>query len=434
MKIITAVTENKWYVEIYSWMMRIFIVLTFFFPMYHSDFKKHVYYMEFLWPYLFLLLSMGMLILRHCRDKWKHRSFARLQLILLIVYVAVSVYAGKAYQNWMWESIHNTVAFSFMILFIIYPGWTEDLDFDLIRFLLQCVTLSMFCAIVYYCLGYAGLQLHNGIIDMTRVEDMVVKYGEKRMSWIYYHKSQFAIMQLVFLGFSHRYRYKFKTLFHYGFAQMIFLICLILSHSWTALAAAVLIVGGILLDQLISITKQKKIQFRWRYLGVAALALAAVGTGGFLVLSKMSQERNLLTLGSRIPIWRAGIRFILENPQGVGKKFGKNIIDCGLFLTNNCHNVFLNAMMRYSVPVGMVFSAILLAFFIYLLWRRKTFFGAGYIAALFMMLCIDYALLSYGVASFLLLVYLTMEPEVEHGTDLLGKTKESKVVGSSAHM
>ena len=404
-------TENKWYVEIYSWMMRIFIVLTFFFPMYHSDFKKHMYYIGFLWPYVFLLLGMGMLFLRHCRQRWENKGFALFLIVLLTAYIAVSLYMNRLYHHWMWEEIHNTVAFAFLILLLIYPKWMQDLDFDVIRFLLQCVTLSMFCAIVYYAIGYAGLLLHNGMIEMTTVAEMVSKYGETRMSWIYYHKSQFALMQLVFLGFAHTYRAHFKTRVHYGITQLIFVICLVLSHSWTALAAAFLIPGGIFLDKLLGAIRQKRLHFRrWHFVIAGVGALGVIGCAA-LFLVKMSQERNLLTLGSRIPIWQAGIRLILENPQGVGKEFGKNLIDCGLFLTNNCHNVFLNAMMRYSIPVGLLFTVIMLSFLIRMLLRQKTFFGVGYIAALLMVLCIDYSLLSYGVASFLLLVSLTMNPQ-----------------------
>lgn len=423
------ITNNKWYVEIYSWTIRIFIVLTFFFPMYHSTFKKHMYYIGFLWPYAFLVLAVGMMFLRHCRQKWAHKGFAIVQIVLLAAYVILSMYMNRQYHHWMWEEIHNTIAFAFMILLFIYPDWTKDLDFDLIRFLLQCVTLSMFCAIIYYCLGYAGLRLHNGIIEMTRVEDMVTKYGESRMSWIYYHKSQFALMQLVFLGFAHRYRDRFKTILHYGAAQLVFLTCLLLSHSWTALAAAFLIAGGIFLDWIIELIRVNKIQFRWRYVVIAVMIGLSLAGAGILTLKKISMERNLLTLGSRIPIWKSGIQLILDNPQGVGKEFGKNLIDCGLFLTNNCHNVFLNAMMRFSIPVGLLFTAIMLLFFGYLLWQRKSFFGLGYLLALCMVLCIDYSLLSYGVASFLLLVYLTLrvcETEVTTRPNISAETSGSE--------
>lgn len=406
-------TENKWYVEIYSWVIRIFIVLTFFFPMYYSSLRKHMYFIGFLWPYAALLPGMALLFLRHFRDKWSNKGFVIFQMALLAIYAALSVYVNHAYHHWMWEEIHNCVAFSFMILLLMYPQWKDDLEFDIIRFLLHCITLSMFCAIIYYLLGYAGLQLYNGQIVMTRVEDMIVKYKETRMSWIYYHKSQFALMQLVFIGFAHRYRRRFRTRLHYGISQAVFFICLLLAHSWTALAGLALLLAGIVLDQAVCLVKEKKVRFRWWYLLAAGVLLAMGIAGGFWILRKMGSERNLLTLGARIPIWKAGIRLILERPEGVGREFGKNLLDCGLLVTNNCHNVFLNAMMRYSIPVGLVFTVIMLSFFGYLLLRRPSFFGAGYLLAVLLVLCIDYSLLSYGVASFLLLVYYAMQPETE---------------------
>lgn len=403
-------TGSKWYTELTSWMFRIFIVLTFFFPMYYSDFKKHMYYIGFLWPYAFLLLGMGMVVLRHVKERWQHKNAALVFLVLLMIYAGMSLYVNKVYHHWMWEEIHNCVAFAFMLMLLIYPKWVEELDFSLVKFLLGCITLSMVCAIVFYCMGYAGVQLHNNQIELKLVEEAVLKYREKRLSWIYYHKSQFALMQLVFMGFAHRFRTEFKDRMHYAFSQLVFLICLVLSHSWTALAAALLLVGGICLDVVINYVKQKKIAFQWKYVWMIAAVIIFVLLIAVAMLWKISRERNILTLGSRIPIWSASLKVIVQNPMGVGTQFGKNLIDATVFTTNNCHNVFLNAIFRFSIPVGCVFIMLFLGYLVYMLFRQRTWFGAGYLLSLLMVLCIDYSLLSYGVAQFILLYYLTMEP------------------------
>lgn len=421
-------TNAKWYTELTSWMFRIFIVLTFFFPMYYSDFKKHMYYIGFLWPYAFLFLGMGLVILKHRKDKWEHKKFAIVILTLLIVYAAMSLYVNKVYHHWMWEEIHNCVAFVFMLMLLVYPKWKDELDFDLIRFLLGTITLSMVWAIVFYKMGYAGVQLHNNQIDFKLVEDAVLKYNEKRLSWIYYHKSQFALMQLVFMGFAHRFKDRFKNRFHYVFAQLVFLVCLVLSHSWTAFAAMAFLVGGICLDALIGYVKKKQITFRWKYVVAAVLVLLLLAFVAAAALWKMSQERNLLTLGSRIPIWSASLHVIAQRPMGVGTDFGKNLIDATVFTTNNCHNVFLNAIYRFSIPVGVVFILVMLGFIGYMLFRQRTWFGVGYVVSLMMMLSIDYSLLSYGVAQFILLVYLTMEPAdlVQDQNRMVAKRTEDK--------
>ena len=424
-------TRSEWYTEIYSWLIRIFIVLTFFFPMYYSSFKKHMYYIGLLWPYLFLLPIIGMIVFKHRKEKWQNKKMAIWLSCLTILYAGFSYYVNKQYHHWMWEEIHNTIAFLFLIVILIYPQWKKDLNFDPVRYLLGCITLSMFCAIVFYRLGYAGLLLHNDQIEMTRVSDMVKKYGETRLSWIYYHKSQFALMQIVFLGFAYTYRMKFKNRIYYIFAQGIFIVCLILSHSWTALAAAALLLCGVMIDRISCYLKEKKSKFSWKYIGIgSAIIFALVLLAGCLFL-QISRERNLLTLGSRIPIWKIGLQVIKENPQGVGKAFGENLIDCGLFLTNNCHNVFLNAVFRFSIPVGSLFILYMCSYFIYAVYKKHSFFGLGYIIAILMMLCIDYSLLSYGVASFLLLVCLTMQPDNREGMQHIQGESKKKISGGA---
>lgn len=92
------------------------------------------------------------------------------------------------------------------------------------------------------------------------------------------------------------------------------------------------------------------------------MAAAAV-VGIKYVLKWLSGERNLSTMGSRMPIWRAAVEKIKANPQGIGNRFVLNRDDWfhfDNFNTNNCHNIFLNEMLRYSIPVGCCYAAFLL--------------------------------------------------------------------------
>lgn len=407
------ITNSKWYIELTSWVFKIFIVLTFFFPMYYSDFRRHMYFIGLLWPYVALFFGMGLIVLGNMTSKWENCKFAIWQMILLILYAGTSIYMDKHYHHWMWEEIHNSVAFAFLILLFLYPKWHEKLNFDLIAFLLRVITLSMFCAIVFYYLGYQSVQFHNNEIVFTTQTNALEKFGEHRLSWIYYHKSQFAMMQLVFIGFAYRNREKFTSKVYYALTQLVFVLCLVLAHSWTAVGALGVLFVGIFLDWYIAIIRKRQISKEtiMRMLIWGVVLLTGVAVIIVILVRKIQVERAWGTLGHRIPIWTAGINYIKNNPMGVGQEFGKNILKySSWFYVSNCHNVFLNALFRFSIPVGILFTVIVLGFMVQRVWSSKTWFAVGYIVSILMLMCMDYSLLSYGVASFLMLIYYTLEP------------------------
>lgn len=396
------ITNHRGYIECMSFLAKVFVVLTFFFPAYYSDFKNYMYFAGFLWPYAILVLFMGMLFLKNCVRKWESKRFAIVMLIFLAIYAVLSLYVNEVHHKWMWEEIHNTIAFAFAGMLIVYPKMLDDLDFDFTKFIMQCIVLSVFCSIVVCGMGYERLQICNNEIEFVVLSE---RYGESRMSWIYYHKSQFGMMLIVFAGFLCRYRNKFRSVVHFAVAEAIMVVALYLSHSWASLLMAVLLPVGIFLDQM----KEKK---TWKnkkfwYIMIPVMVVAAVAA--VKVFGIVAAERDISTIGYRIPIWRTSMEYIAAHPWGIGTQFGKNIFDImGAFRTNNCHNVFLNAMLRFSIPVGALFTILFFMVLIYAFSRKKSFFAAGYLLAVVAVMTIDYAFLSNGVASFFLLVILTL--------------------------
>lgn len=406
------ITNHRVYIEIMSFLAKVFVVLTFFFPAYYSDFKKDMYFIGFLWPYGILILLMGMLFLKNCRRKWKNQRFAIPLLLLLIGYVLLSLYVNEVHHKWMWEEIHNTVAFAFVGMLIVYPDMLDDLEFDFVKFTMHCIVLSVFCGIVISLMGYERLEICNHEIQVIALSE---RYNESRMSWIYYHKSQFGMMMIVFAGFLYRYRNKFRSLVHFAAAEVIVAVALYLSHSWASLLMAFLIPAGIFMDVLC----EKKVWKNRKFWYVTIPVLLAGAAAFWKLFEKMAAERNLLTLGYRIPIWNSSVEYIMEHPWGVGKQFGTNLIAIDeTNILNNCHNVFLNAMYRFSIPVGALFILMFFLVLVYAFTRKKSFFAAGYLLAIIAVMTIDYALLSNGVASFFLLVIWTLQSAKKEDSEL----------------
>lgn len=399
------ITEHRVYIELMSFLAKAFLVLTLFFPAYYSSFDRHMYFMGLHWPYVILVLLMAMLFLKNCTKKWSNKRYVVPGLLLLAGYVLLSLYVNRVYHHWMWEEIHNTVSFLFAGMFMAYPHMTEDFEFDLEKFLIHCIVLSVFCSLVFGCMGYERFYVCNHEITPVVLSK---RYGESRMSWIYYHKSQYSMMLIVFMGFLYRYRNKFRTMVHFVTAQVILAAALWMTHSWTAVLMAALLWAGVALDKIY----EKKL---WKNSKLWIATIPLLGAGCVLLgrlYSLIMAERDVSTLGMRLPIWKASIAYISSHPWGVGKQFGDKILEVFPgFSTNNCHNVFLNAMYRFSVPVGGLFVLMLLGILLFAFMRKKSFFAAGYLLAIIAVMTIDYALQSNGTALFFLLVLLTLREE-----------------------
>lgn len=122
----------------------------------------------------------------------------------------------------------------------------------------------------------------------------------------------------------------------------------------------------------------------------------------------MSEERNLWNLGKRTYIWPAGIHAILRNPTGVGNAFGNTAtiyIPKFNMEVNNCHNVFLNEMYRFSLPVGLLFTIIFVNIIVYSLKIHFSFMNLGIWGALLISLCMDYSLLGGDFSIFFFCIY-----------------------------
>lgn len=378
------------------WLLKGFCVFTLLFPAFYSpytDVYQSAYYGGFSWAYFLLVIYMGVRIWKEQGWNWR-RWFP--YLTLLAVYNLLSFYFNYKYLHWYWEQVNNTVAFLFFMVLTGTEAKLEEEKGDNIRFLIHCIVLSNVASIVYFFRGYTKLLICNNQFVFFALPD---NFYETRHYWLYSHKSEYALMLVAFTALFVCFREKFKNRFTYYSSLAVLFICLYLTHSWTGVGGVFLILLGSLLDRV----DKKNFQWKKQYLVIGGIVFLAAAGVGYKILS----ERDIMSLGGRTQIWSAVLGAICHHPEGWGMRFGESAIEVAEgWLVNNGHNIFLNAMLRFSIPVGLCFTVLFLGIAVYSVIKAKSFLAAAMWMALLILLNMDYSLMSLQVALLFLIVYL----------------------------
>ena len=425
--------------ELDSWALKLFIVFNLLFPAYYSpytDVYMSAYYPGFSWAYFFLCIYMALLLIRSRGSvkKWSIAGF--LFAAGLLLYNLLSLYFNYIYLHWYWEQVNNTVAFLFIgILMWVRPtfdttgssketAYSRSLEdrcqdahpeqplvssskahragsffirsHDNIRFLIHCIVLSNVGNLVYAFFGYCRLLIVNNQFIFYNYQENAAK---NRYYWIYSHKCEYALMLTAFLALFLACRKKFRNTLTWLASIAVLAACLFLSHSWTGFAAFAVVIVGYIAGRI------NGKHFKWRrwYWALIAAFIAAAGVFAYKVFS----ERDLSTLALRIPIWKESIATILKYPQGWGLRFGESLMKISTgHMVNNAHNVFLNQILRFSIPVGICFILIFAGIVLYMVVKRKGFMTAFTWLALLLVLNVDYSVMSINLAMVFLAVYL----------------------------
>lgn len=382
-----------------SWILRAAFVLMLLFPAFyspHTDVYMSSYYAGFSCTYFLFAVYLVLQIIRNRKRLFPLKAAGIVFAVLLLVYNLFSLYFNYRYLHWYWEQINNTVAFMMAAVLIGFEVPVEGKDGNNVRFLMRCIVISSICSIIYYFRGYTNLLICNNQFILYQLPG---DFYETRHYWLYSHKSEYALVLVTFMALFVAYRKKFRNRVIFGLSFAVLLFCLYLTHSWTGIAGVFLILLGAAADQI----DWKSFRPRKWHFAAAAVFLAAGAAVGWKILS----ERNIWTLGDRIPIWKAVWKTILHHPEGWGMRFGTSMIetDTGL-MVNNAHNVFLNQILRFSIPVGICFLLLFLGIVVYTLVKGRSFLLTGTWIALLILLNMDYSLMSTQMAPLFLIICL----------------------------
>lgn len=395
-------------------MLKHFILISLFFPVFSSRYQSG-YAPDLIFANIFALMATLGLFLQNGFNWRKNRVWLCL-LALLACYNASAFYANFKQLNWYGSQLNITIPFLFF--FALASAKTPCEDASLLRFLLRAIVISNFIGVVIYCLNYYGISFMNLQIGLIPVDPA---FYERRFNWIYLHKSQYAFMLVLFLALIVTYRHLFTKKWTYYASVCLMAAGLLISHTYTSMAAALLIFVGLLLDHF----RIRSSGFKLKYL-LWFVPVLLVGLG---LLAVIASHRNLATLGSRLPIWRGMINVIRENPYGTGQICG--LIDYELpglsFAVSNCHNVFLNFMLQFSIPAGLCCIAMIGFLLLVSVKRNLSFTTLGIWAALLIPMMMDWCMLLTELPMFLLCLYFLFFSPVRNSRNAEAQAEAANV-------
>lgn len=339
-----------------------------------------------------LLFLASALIFR--RLEWRRDLLGAILLCLLLAMNGACFYYNWTRHRWFWGQAHLTVSFLAFLGLLYHKEGSPIESEGLVKAILALGTAAALGCLAAWRRGIWQLSFANG--ELT-----VFHQKSGGLCWVFNHKSELAFMMVLFLALFVTYRrlFRHKILFYLGVAALT--ACLIASNTYTAMAGAVLIPLGLVLDRLFAGKR-----FRARYL----LWLVPIAVGALLLLRIISRERNIMTLGTRTFIWRDAWKVIWENPAGVGPRAAIDSfpvdVNGGTYYVTNCHNVFLNWMYQYSVPAGLCCVGMFFTILAFSFRGGFRFTTLGIWGALLLSMTMDWCVLPQQLTLTLVCLYL----------------------------
>jgi len=385
-------------------MIKHVVAVSLFFPYVYSA-RENLYYQDFILANFFAVLAMIFIFTSWKLDLRKNGILLAGMGILLICYNGWFTYMNRTYHHWYGEQINTTIIFLFFMVLLMVKDVHALIDHNVIRSIIHMMVITNVLAIGYRLItGQNRILIMNNYVRLDKFTDEV---SAPQYSWLYIHKSQYALILVLCIAFCVVYRKLFRNIFTYMLSLGVLLFALYLSDTYASMVAAALIFIGQFLDYLWRAKWWKKL--------VGAVALGVPGIIGCVKLYEMIDiNRDLLSLGGRYLIWKGSWETITNNPNGmIDFSMGVNKFAYYRYpngwqtaITYNCHNVFLNQMFRFSVPVGGIFTLLLLMVLLFVLKRNFSFTTITIVVAVIIPLCMDYSLTNVEFILFILLIFI----------------------------
>lgn len=378
-------------------MIKIMLVVALFMPITTTmEGSKHPqYFQEFMLVNAVVVVFLLFYVLSLIKNKrWNRENlvFCIKFFVVMCAYI-LFYYLMLDTIKWKWQGVNCIISFGFFLLLMAGNNheWFEK--YHIIEFANRSIVISNLIGIIVYLQGYASVYWYNFKFQLMLPQDF---YGEKRFEWIYYHKSQYAFMLLLSLAFVMIYRKKFINKITFGFSIVVLVAGLYISHVNTAIVGGGIILGSFCVDLFVKNFRKIKL---WIKVVIIPLFGAGVIGAGIVAFQKIAAERSVLTLGYRTYIWKSAIDLILKRPEGLGLRFTFKKLQLeglGMTTTNNGHNVFLNELLRLSIPVGICFIIFFVLIIVYSLEKKFSFLTLGIWGALLLSMMMDYAVMNSG--------------------------------------
>lgn len=413
--------KEKDYLEIFAAILiKIMLIIALFIPISTTmkGSKHPQYFQEFLLVNViaacftfFYLLTLFM----HKRWNKENKVFCIKFFIVLCLYIICYYFMMDSIQ-WKWQGINCVISFGFFLFLMLGNNQVFFDKYHIIEFVNRSIVVSNIIGILVYLEGYASVYWYNFKFQLLLPQ---AHYWEKRFNWIYYHKSQYAFMLLLSLAFILVHRKKFINKITFSLSVILLMVCLYISHVNTSIVGGGIIIGSFCVDLFVKNIKKIKL---WIKVVSIPTFFVVVISSAIIVFKKIAAERSVITLGNRTAIWKSAIDLILKRPEGLGLRFSfkkLHLVDSIMTKTNNGHNIFLNEMLRLSLPVGICFTIFFILIFVYSLEKKFSFFTLGIWGALLMSMMMDYAVMNSGWTLMVFFFYTIFFLDTEHDKGLM---------------
>lgn len=383
--------------RIISVFIKLIMVTTIFFPIRDQYIKKGIYFTTFALPTFVTWGLVFYLALAGKAEKEKSK-FMWVYIGILALYLGTELFIDFFYHHYYWELFHKTAAFLLLpLLWYMLPAGFFERN-KVLPFLLGTIVISCIISIILY---YAGID--RVLFDKASLIPKIIHHGEattywdKRLTFTYPHKSEYGVFLVLYSGLC----LKFKDIFKNKLLFFISMLTLVFTAYLTNSVATLICVAAVIAGYALWKVPWKRLHVKYK-IALAVISVFLLGAMAAYGYHYVAVKRDLASMGSRFPIWKASIAAILDNPAGIGMQFNKLVLWNGV---KNCHNVFLVEMLWHSIPAGILLIALFLAMLAKSFWKY-TVFSAAVWAALLGMLCIDYSIKDFNLPMLMLCLFL----------------------------
>jgi len=375
-------------------LIRHFIIFSLFMPAFYSQYSNAYYQDIFLGSILAVFFIVN--ILMH----WK-LDLRQNTLCTILLAVVVVLYNGASFLNyhinkgllfWKAYQFNVTIAFLFFMILLLLKDSHSILSDKVIKWTIRSCILHNLVAFVFRALGYRRIQMMN-----LKFETFDIILSDEPFSWLYLEASEYALLLLLELALFIIYKDHFKNIWTYIFSLGTLLIGLLLTKSVTFLLAAAIMLGCHLIQHLIDHFRIPK-----KCMRIIIPISAILGTAFFwLLFAKVD------TFHTKFLIWKGHWEMLLDDPVGFVTAFGplEYFVPDVYTPLNQAHNIFLNHMLRYSLPVGLLYAVLFLIIIVFSILRKPNYRTVGLWIGLLIPMSMNYSLQAVNLPIVLFFLY-----------------------------
>ena len=315
----------------------------------------------------------------------------RWYLFALFIYGSIFLITNILYLDCYWEMVNRLICFWFLLRLIQKGELLRSHNIE--KWIIGISFMAAIFSIALYSLRIEELSFAGGINYRIQGQHFI----DKRLTYVFSHKAGYGLVLTLLIAFALQNRNCFKTTMQWYIYLGVMLLTVVLTGSATSWIAVIVLFVFLLLSD-VSIKRTKKITI------LVLLVLLMLSPFAVAYLADyLFSHRNLATGGSRFMIWSTAFSFLKTNTIGLGNAYYSTLIDG----VNNFHNVFLNEMLHFSIPIGILYflQFIYIVCMSYKIKKSKGLFLTGIWISVFMLLMIDQSLVVSNMPLVIFLIY-----------------------------